>query len=170
MKKSALNIIPLLFTFVLLSLNYPTTEARQEPKSAFILAASDASTLEVKLGELALKKSPSAKTKEFARSMVNDHGKVKKELLAIATKRNLTIPSGLTLAKQVKYDSLELQKPENFDRMYATIMIRSHEDAVKLFEKQAKSGTDPVLKKWASDNMGMLKHHLEMARSLRPGK
>lgn len=79
MKKSALNIIQLLFTFVLLSLNYPTTEARQEPKSAFILAASDASTLEVKLGELALKKSPSAKTKEFARSMVSDHGKVKKE-------------------------------------------------------------------------------------------
>lgn len=170
MKKSAFAIIPLFFTFILLSFNYPKIETKQDPNAAFVLAAADANTLEVKLGELALAKSPSAKTKEFARSMISDHGKAKQELAAIATKKGLIIPSGLTLAKQVKYDSLELQKPQNFDLMYAKIMVRSHEDAVKLFEKQALSGTDPILKKWASDKLGTLKHHLEMARSLRPGK
>jgi predicted outer membrane protein len=35
-----------------------------------------------------------------------------------------------------------------------------------LFQRQAKTGTDPELKKWAADKLPHLQEHLKMAREL----
>jgi putative membrane protein len=45
-------------------------------------------------------------------------------------------------------------------------MVKDHEKAVALFEKQAKRGDAEELKQFASQTLPVLQEHLKMARSL----
>ena len=49
-------------------------------------------------------------------------------------------------------------------------MVKDHEKAVALFQKQAKSGDSPELKEFASKTLPTLQDHLKMARDLSPQK
>lgn len=138
------------------------------PDKAFVLSAADGGMLEVKLGQLATKNATMAKCKEFGKMMVTDHTKVNDELKALAQKKDITIPTKLSTAKQQMYDSLAAMKGEKFDMVFMNMMIASHEEAIGLFQTESSKGQDPDLKKWADAKIPALKHHLEKAKTLFP--
>ena len=45
--------------------------------------------------------------------------------------------------------------------------VDAHKDAVSLFERYAKGADNSDLKNWAANTLPALKHHLEMAQSLK---
>jgi putative membrane protein len=126
--------------------------------------------LEVKLGALARKNASMAKCKEFGEMMIKDHSKVNDELKGLATKKQITIPSKLSTAKQQMYDSLAAQTGEKFDMLYMNMMIASHEETIGLFQTESNKGQDADFKKWADVKIPALKHHLEMAKALFPAE
>jgi putative membrane protein len=138
------------------------------PDKEFVLAAADGGMLEVMLGELAVKNATIPKFKEFAKMMIKDHTKVNGELKALAGKKQITIPSSLSTAKQQVYDSLAATSGEQFDMLYMNIMIASHEETVGIFQTESSGGKDMDLKKWAGLKIPALKHHLGMAQKLFP--
>ena len=144
-----------------------------ESDRTFINNAADGGMFEVKAGELAVSKGDSIAAvmdtltvKSFGRLMINDHTKANNELKALADKKNADVPDNLSTAKQQKIDSLNAVTGTAFNRLYAKMMVASHQETVNLFQTQAASGADSELKSWASSKLPTLQHHLEMARMM----
>ena len=137
-----------------------------DPDKEFVMAAAEGGMLEVKLGELAVKKGTSQKIKDYGNTMITDHAKANEELTALAKQKKIMLPKKISSAKQQKYDSLASEKGETFDMLYMNMMIASHEETVGVFEKETVAGKDAELKKWADAKVPALKHHLEMAKML----
>jgi len=132
----------------------------------FITTAAQDGMAEVQLGKLAQSKGSSAGVKQFGQKMVDDHGKANSELESIASKLGAAPPKALDPKHQETMKKLEKLSGDQFDREYAQLMVKDHEKAVSLFEKQAKSGDAAELKQFAAKHLPALQEHLKMARSL----
>ena len=136
----------------------------------FVTTAAEDGLAEVELGKIAQQNGASAAVKQFGQRMVDDHSKAGKELEAIASKLGVTPPKEPGSKHQGDIKKFSKLTGEKFDREYAEHMVKDHEKAVSLFEKQAKSGDADELKQFASKTLPTLQEHLKMARSLNTSK
>jgi putative membrane protein len=120
---------------------------------------------EVQMGQLATQKASNPDVKAFGQQMVDDHTKANNELKDIASKKGLTLPTGLDAKDQATYDRLSKLSGAEFDRAYMADMVRDHRADIAEFEKEASQGSDPDIKSFASKTLPTLRHHLEMAES-----
>lgn len=132
----------------------------------FITQAGEDGLAEVELGKLAQQNGSSAAIKQFGQRMVDDHSKAGKELDTIANKLGVTPPKEPGSKQQGDIKKFAKLTGEKFDREYAEHMVKDHEKAVGLFEKQAKSGDAEELKSFAAKTLPTLQEHLKMARAL----
>lgn len=132
----------------------------------FVKKASAAGLAEVNLSELAVRFARDPAVKQFAQRMVADHTRVSQQLTAMANRHSITLPKEMDEKHQKVYDKLKTLSGEKFDCEYIECMVKDHEEAVKLFEKESKDGTNEGLKEWAGKLTPALKHHLEMARDI----
>jgi putative membrane protein len=132
----------------------------------FVTTAAEDGHAEVELGKIAQKNGASPAVKQFGQRMIDDHTKAGKELEAIATKLGMTPPKEPGSKHQADIKMLSKLTGEKFDREYAEHMVKDHEKAVSLFQKQAKSGDAEELKAFASKTLPTLQEHLKMAREL----
>ena len=130
----------------------------------FMMKAAEGGMAEVALGELAAKQAASDDVKQFAQRMVDDHGKANRELMDLAAKKGVTLPTDLDAKAKALKTKLEKMSGAEFDREYMREMVKDHEKAVALFEKEAKSGHDAEAKAWAEQTLPTLRDHLKMAR------
>ena len=141
-----------------------------KPDAGFVTEAGQDGHAEVELGKLAQKNGSSASVKEFGQRMVADHSKAGTELGAIAKKLGITPPSGPSDKHKAEYKKLAALKGDKFDSEYAQHMVDAHEQAVKLFQKEAKQGEAKELKDFAAKTLPTLEEHLKMARDLKDRK
>ena len=142
-------------------------DASLEDDSEFAVSAADAGMMEVQLATLALSNSSSAKIKEFAQMMLDDHQKANDELKALAQKKNISLPNALSEEKQKKFNDMSEKKGEDFDKEYCDQMVKDHKDVVEMFEKARDKAEDPEIKAWASEKLPALQHHLTMAEQMK---
>src|SRR5690606_38864196 len=64
---------------------------------------------------------------------------------------------------------LEALSGQEFDRAYIEAMVKDHEKAVAMFEKQSRTSKDAELKTFAEKTLPVLKQHLDHARTLASG-
>jgi putative membrane protein len=143
-----------------------TTGRGDVPDSAFARQAAADSTAEVEHGRLATQNASSADVKQFAQHMVDDHSKANTELKSIASQKQLTIPTELTGKHKAMQDKLSKLKGAEFDKAYMAHMVTAHQQAVSLFEREAKTGKDDELKAWAEKTLPTLQEHLKQARDI----
>jgi putative membrane protein len=98
--------------------------------------------------------------------MVTDHSKANKELEALATRLGVTPPKQLSGHHASEVKRLSKLTGAKFDQEYSEHMIKDHEKASALFEKQAKRGDAEELKQFAAQTLPVLQEHLKMAKSL----
>ncbi|QNM98112.1 DUF4142 domain-containing protein [Chitinimonas koreensis] len=131
---------------------------------AFVDAAVVAGSTEIAAAQLALQLATDPDVKDFARTMIADHGKLAGELARTAAAQGVTpAPGGTDAAVMAKLKAL---KGRDFDRSYAEVVLRSHEEAVELFGRQSQSGSNASLRALADYALPTLRHHLVMARKL----
>ena len=132
----------------------------------FITTAAEDGNAEVELGKIAQQNGASADVKQFGQRMVDDHTKAGQELESIATKLGMSPPKGPGSKEQGDIKKFSKLTGEKFDREYAEHMVKDHEKAVSLFEKQSKSGDSDELKAFAAKTLPTLQEHLKMARAM----
>lgn len=132
----------------------------------FVTKAAVSGLAEVELAELALKQSPSADVKKFARTMIDHHTKANKELKQLAAAANITCPTRLDEKGRAAYEKLAKLDGSSFDTTYVKQQVEAHEDAVDLFEKESERGKVADLKAFAARTLPLLQSHLKMARAL----
>jgi putative membrane protein len=127
------------------------------PKTAdFVTQAAQSDMLEIASSKLALTKSDSAKTKQFAQQMIKDHTETSNELKALVTggKTNVTLPTAMDKAHQDKLDRLSKLGGKEFTEEYDDMQVAAHKDAVSLFERYGKGGDNADLKAFAPPDDG----------------
>lgn len=130
---------------------------------AFFEKAAKSGMKEVEISQGTLEHLTNPQVKSFAQMMVTDHSQANQELMALAAKKGVTLPS-----KDLKYDEKWSKKTndKDLDEDYIKQMVDDHEEAVKLFEKAAKSD-DAEIAAFAQKTLPTLQHHLTMARDLK---
>ena len=140
-------------TAAALSLGVVTAQISSESKSstlsekdkAFMKKGARGGTMEVAMGRLAEQKAQSDDVKSFGKRMVTDHGKANDQLKSIASQKNVELPS---------------KEP----KAYMNTMVRDHEKNLAEFKEEAKSGSDPDVKKFAEDTAKVIQEHLDLAK------
>ena len=125
---------------------------------------------EVEHGRLATQNGSAAEVKQFGQRMVDDHSKAGDELKALAAQKHLTLPIELDQKHRAMQDRLAKLKGEAFDRAYVSHMVMAHQQAVTLFQGEAKAGKDAEAKAWAAKTLPVLQEHYKSARTLSGAK
>src|SRR5438477_10862085 len=159
---SALNAYPPLKTGA--NANAPTTSpspAKGAAKAASKLSAADKAfmmnaakggMMEVEWGKLAAQNGQNADVKKFGNRMVNDHSKANSELMALAKEEGVSLPGAKAPGKWKS------------DKTYMDMMVKDHRADLAEFQKEAQSGTDADLKKFAEKGAKMVSAHLKLAQ------
>jgi putative membrane protein len=132
----------------------------------FVMKASAAGLAGINLAMQAEKQSSNEEVKKFARHIVRDHTKANEELNKLADKKRLTVARTMDQKHTRMATRLAGMTGEAFDRDFVRQMVADHDEAVQLFEAEAKNGQDADLKEFASKTLPTLKEHRKMARDL----
>ena len=93
--------------------------------------------------------------------LVNDHSGVNQRLSKIAEAKQWPLP-----AAQVQAAPPSGTANSNFDATWTAEMIAGHERSVELYHAEAQGGEDKDLRKFASDTLPTIEHHLAELRRL----
>jgi putative membrane protein len=118
----------------------------------FMKKAAKGGMMEVAMGNLAAQNGQSDEVKSFGKRMVTDHSKANDELKSIAAQKGVTLPSK---EPALKWSS---------DKTYIDMMVKDHEKDLAEFQEEAKTGSDPEVKKFADDTAKVVQEHLDLAK------
>lgn len=121
---------------------------------------------EVRMGKMAERKASEKDVKDFARRMVEDHGKANDRLKTIAAGSNVALPQSLDAADKVQMEDLQKLSGKTFDYHYVGGQKQAHQNAVALFEQEAKSGKSDAVRHFAEQTLPTLRDHLAKADAL----
>ena len=110
--------------------------------------------MEVAMGRVAEKNASESEVKNFGARMVKDHGKANEDLKGIAKEENVEWPAEKEAGKWKS------------DKDYMDAMVKDHEKDLAAFEKEAKNGSDPDVKSFASKTAKTVREHLAMAKAI----
>jgi putative membrane protein len=121
---------------------------------AFMKDAAKGGMMEVAMGRVAEQNATDKEVKNFGARMVKDHGKANDELKTLAREQNVQLPAE---KEPGKWKS---------DKDYMGQMVKDHENDLAAFEKEAKEGSDPNVKNFASKTSEVVRKHLDMAKKI----
>lgn len=134
---------------------------------SFLENAIQGSHAEIVGSQLALEKSEDSEVRNFAQTMIDDHGKMVKEAEALAAQKGMTAPTGPSVVQSTEITALKALTGGAFDAMYVNrIGVASHEATIEMFEKAGREAQDSDVKAMVDKTLPRLREHLEMARAL----
>ena len=133
----------------------------------FTLKAASGGMMEVQLGQIAKQNAKSSRVKNFGAMMINDHTTANNELKALATQKNITIPTSLDPDHQKHIDDLRKRTGDDFDQHYIDMMEKDHKEDIDLFEKASQDSKDPEIKAFAAKTLPVLRVHLDSVQAIR---
>lgn len=134
----------------------------------FINTAYQSNETELRLGQIAQDKATNEDVKNFAKHMVKDHTDVEHGMRALISEVRGALPPTVDKDHTRMADEIAAKNGADFDRAYMDAMVKDHEEAVDLFEKEANAEVKTTTTEWAAKVLPTLKDHLRMA--LQTGK
>lgn len=150
----------------------PSSKSSQDPAvgtmtdTQFAREAAAGGMAEVELGQLAQQKGSSETVKNFGKKMVEDHSEANDKLKGIASEQKIRFAAGLSRQDQATYDRLSSLSGDAFDKAYARDMVSDHVKDVAAFKKEAATGKNDAIRKFALETVPTLETHLKMAREM----
>jgi putative membrane protein len=132
----------------------------------FVTTAAQGGMAEVELGKMAAEKGASDAVKQFGKRMADDHGKASDELKQLAQQKGLTLPTDLDSKHKQLRDRLAKLNGADFDKAYASEMVKDHKKDVADFKREANGAKDPDVKAWAGKTLPTLEEHLKQAQDM----
>jgi len=144
-----------------------TTVTLSKEDRQFMTDAALGGMYEVMLGQEVQRKATSPDVREFAATMVRDHGRANDELKQLAARKGFEIPRQLDEEhRQDITDIMNLSGPE-LDKEYIGKMVDDHEMDVQKFRDASQEAKDPDIRGWAGRTLRTLEGHLAMAKQLK---
>jgi putative membrane protein len=129
----------------------------------FIDHAARGNQAAIDVGRLAEQKAESPEVKSFAQRLVNDHRKANEQLMQIAQKQGVELPTGLDEEQQDLRARLEKLDGAAFDRAFVDAEVKGHQKDVQYYQTESSHLQDPQLRSFAQQALPVLQEHLQMA-------
>jgi putative membrane protein len=135
----------------------------------FMTRAAMMDMAEIQTGRLAVSQGASESVRQFGQRMIDDHTRTSQQLMQMTSVAGFTPPQTLDAKHQAAAAKLSGMTGAEFDRAYMKQMVKDHQEAVSLYQRQSTRGTMPDLRSFASATLPALQEHLTMARSMAGG-
>jgi putative membrane protein len=135
----------------------------------FIAKAIQGNMAEVQMGQLAQQKGSSDGVKQFGKTLETDHSQANQTATAAAGSISVTPPTRPSKMQQAMYDKLNKLSGPQFDRQFASSMVKDHKKDIAEYQKEAKR-KDGQVSDYAKQSLPTLQKHLQLAQSLAKGK
>jgi predicted outer membrane protein len=132
----------------------------------FLIEAMQNSMAEIQICEMAIEKSANPDVKEFAQSMIDEHGRMGQELEKLATEKKLDVPRNIRPEQEMTVDELSALAGRDFEQRWIQYNIDVHERDVKVFRHYADDEDDPDIRALAQKQAKALSLHLKMAHEV----
>ena len=133
----------------------------------FVRRAAIANRFEIEEAQLALAQGSDPWLKEFARTMVMDHGVALKDLETAARMAGVTLPDRkFDETRQAKIIAISRKKGADFDQQYRADQRQAHDDAIALLVAYQQSGRSEQLRAWAIKALPVVRKHREAIGAL----
>jgi putative membrane protein len=137
-----------------------------EKSKDFMMKAANSGMAEVQLAKLAQQKATIDAVKSYAAMLERDHTAANDQVKSFASQRNVTLPTAPSDDKQKMYDDMQKLTGKNFDKEYISMMVKSHNDGITLFEDTRANASDVDIKNFADKTLPTLKMHLDSAKAI----
>lgn len=134
--------------------------------SQFLTSAYQDGLAEVQLSQVALQNAANGRVKTFAQRMIEQHTAANNEMIQLAQRKNIALPTDLTATQKADLNSLSSLTGDAFDRAYMQWNLAAHENDVAAFKQQATQGTDADTRALANLTLPILKTHLALAKDI----
>jgi putative membrane protein len=146
--------------------NKAVIDDKDEKKDAqFLVDAAEINLEEIRLGQLAQQRGLAADVKELGKMMEDAHSRAQADLVALAGRKMINVPTTATEKGKDAYDKLSGKSGNDFDKEYCDMMVKGHKDAIDRFERESNNGEDPDIKNWAAAMLAPLHEHLDHANA-----
>ena len=135
----------------------------KETDAQFLVKATEINLAEIRLGNLAQQIGSTKSVRDLGKMMEAEHIKALEEITELAKTKTVTIPSTTSFDAEDAYNKLKVKSSIDFDKAYADMMVKGHQDAVALFENTCNDSQDTDVREWATKMLPGLKMHLEHA-------
>ena len=133
----------------------------------FALTASSAGLAQVEGARLVLKKVQRSEVREFAQATLSIHSQALEELRRIVAARGSKVPLTATGRHADMVTKLSgLAMPDVEDAFVQRFGVDAHKELIALYERHAKEGQDPVLRKHALTVLASLRERMAAAQKL----
>ncbi|HWN18662.1 MAG TPA: DUF4142 domain-containing protein [Gemmatimonadales bacterium] len=146
----------------------PLTLQAQDNVEADVNIVREVSTrnlLELRLADMARKKTANASVKSFAEQMRTDHLEMNKQITSLVGQNGQPFKTGLgnVDAELEEVRRLDKMSGNQFDQEFMASMIRHHQDNVSYFQSTANSAQSNQVRTLLVNGLPVLRQHLSLA-------
>lgn len=133
----------------------------------FLDKAAASNQFEIQASQLALQKSTNSAVKKVAQMIISDHQTAGAKLKTLAASYGAVPSSQVNTQQQQLLQTLRGQSGKNFDLVYLTQQVASHNEAINLFTSYSQPASAPAadVRQFAAQTLPALKAHLQMVLS-----
>jgi predicted outer membrane protein len=139
---------------------------RSRGSDEFLVQALQDAMAEIRICELALEKLDDAEAKAFAQSMIDEHGRMGRELERLAAGRHLDLPRRIRPEQEMTVHELSGLGGRDFGQRWIQYNIDVHERDIKIFQHYAGEDYDPEIRDLARSTAATFGKHLKMAHDV----
>jgi predicted outer membrane protein len=145
-----------------------TAEERKDVRkdSKFIREAIADNTLEIRLAQLAEKKTTDPGPRALAKRVLDDNTALQNRWLALASSSGMNVKPGMGPRHMEKVTRLEKTPTTQFDKAYLTMLIQNNQDYVEYFQKEGRATHSAQVRNLAANELATLQQHSSQAKQL----
>ena len=132
----------------------------------FLLQAMQDAMAEIQICEIALDKLDNAEARAFAQSMIDEHGRIGRELEKLAESKKLDMPRKIRPEQEMTVEELSSLQGRDFGQRWIQYNIDVHERDIKVFQHYCSEEYDTDIRAMARMSADTFGKHLKMAHEV----
>lgn len=157
------TFLPLAVGAILVATATPSLAATD---AQFVTEAMKGDNSEVALGHIAEKMGGTEKVRAYGTMLVNDHGKHKLKVAALARTLKVDPTNDITPDAKAASDRLMKLNGAQFDAAFKQHMVEDHQKDIAKYEAQSKATTNAQVRSLTEQTLPTLRLHLKAAQAL----
>lgn len=119
--------------------------------------------LEIRLGEVAQKRTTQPNVRGFADRMIADHSMMHRQWSAVVGKDGNPFKPTLGQMRLAEVTQLERVPVAEFDKQYMALMVRHHQDNAQFLRNASRSARSAQVRQLMASDLPIVEQHLNMA-------
>jgi putative membrane protein len=138
-------------------------EQVENQDSKVLTESASMSMLNLELSNMAEERAVTPEAKELARELKQEHSEINQELLGIAQRKQIALPTDLSDDHRGEIEDLTDKEGLDFDRDFVDKVISVHKDKIDDYESLSRDSDDPEIREFAINMLPKLRIQLENA-------